>query len=212
MPGENLFVLPEAVSFETGGLIADAVLTGLHAVRRAALRLGDRAVVLGAGGVGQILIQLLSATGVRVVAIDRFADKPRLAREMGAAAAFDVETALADVPQFAGGGVECVFNCVGTSASMRLAASLVMRCGRIVVIGEEPGGTPVDTTEIAQQELEIIGSRNGTRQDMADAIKMVAAGTLRPYVAARFPLDRINDAFDCVRAGALGRVVVVIKE
>ena len=215
VPAENLFVLPDAIPFDAGGLIADAVLTGLHAVRRAALRLGDRAVVLGAGGVGQILIQLLSAAGVRVAAIDRVSEKQSLAREMGAVAAFDAEaeTARAGVMEFSdGGGAECVFNCVGTPDSMRQAAALVMRCGRIVVIGEEPGGSPVETIEIAQRELEIIGSRNGTRQDMADAVRMVAAGIVRPYVAARFPLDGINAAFDCVRRGALGRVVVVIKE
>jgi len=147
-------------------------------MRRAALKLGDRAVVLGAGGVGQIIIQLLAASGVRVAAVDRLTEKLRLACEMGATAAFDAETetARAGVLEFSdGAGVECVFNCVGTPDSMKLAAALVMRCGRIVVIGEEPG-------------------------------------IVRPYVAARFPLDRINAAFDCVRGGALGRVVVVIKE
>jgi len=214
-PAENLFALPDRVPFDEGGLIADAVLTGLHATRRAALSLGDRAVVLGAGGVGQIIIQLLAAAGVHVAAVDRVTEKLRLAREMGAAAAFgaEAETARAGVLEFSeGAGVECVFNCVGTPDSMRLAAALVMRCGKIVVIGEEPGGSPVETTEIAQRELEIIGSRNGTRQDMADAVRLVAAGIVRPYVAARFSLDRINAAFDCVRGGALGRVVVAIKE
>lgn len=205
IPAENLFVLPDSIPFDIGGLIADAVVTGVHAVRRAALKLGDAAVVLGAGGVGQIIIQLLAASGVQVTAVDRIPEKLRLAGEMGAVSGAVPEAVSAN-------DVQCVFNCVGTPDSMRLAAKLVMRCGRIVVIGEEPGGSPVETTEIAQRELEIIGSRNGTRQDMADAIGLVAAGILRPYVAARFPLERINDAFDCVRGGALGRVVVVIKD
>jgi 2-desacetyl-2-hydroxyethyl bacteriochlorophyllide A dehydrogenase len=204
-PAENLFTLPGEIPFDAGGLIADAVVTGLHAVRRAALKLGDSAIVLGAGGVGQIIIQLLSASGVQVIAVDRAPEKLRLAREMGASAAFDPENVT-------GGVAQCVFNCVGTPASMRVAANAVVRCGKIVVIGEEPGGSPLETTEIAQRELEIIGSRNGTRLDMADAVRLVAAGTVRPYVAARFPLERINDAFSHVRQGALGRVVVVIKD
>jgi propanol-preferring alcohol dehydrogenase len=70
----------------------------------------------------------------------------------------------------------------------------------------------LDTTEIAQRELEIIGSRNGTKDDMAEAVRMVAAGTVRPYIAARFPLRQINEAFDCVRAGALGRVIIDIQD
>jgi D-arabinose 1-dehydrogenase-like Zn-dependent alcohol dehydrogenase len=213
-PAENLFPLPESVPFDAGGLIADAVLTGLHAVRRAALQQGDSAAVLGAGGVGQIIIQILASSGVRVAAIDRLGEKLGIARDFGAEAVFDsTEETARPVIEFSGrGGVNCVFNCVGTPESMRLSADMIMRCGRIVVIGEEPGDAPLNTIEIAQRELEIIGSRNGTRREMAEAIQLVAEGVVRPYIAARFPLEDINQAFDCVRHGALGRVVVVIKD
>jgi D-arabinose 1-dehydrogenase-like Zn-dependent alcohol dehydrogenase len=83
-----------------------------------------------------------------------------------------------------------------------------MRCGRIVVIGEEPEPIPIDTIEIAQQELEIIGSRNGTRADMQEAIHLVESGIVLLSIAARFRLEEINAAFGFVRAGALGRVVI----
>jgi D-arabinose 1-dehydrogenase-like Zn-dependent alcohol dehydrogenase len=139
IPAENLFVLPDSIPFDAGGLIADAVVTWQHAVRRAALTLGDTAVVLGAGGVGQIIIQLLSASGIQVTAVDQVPEKLRLAREMGAVAGFEPEA----VGAF---GVQCVFNRVGTPDSMRLAAAMVMQCRRIVVIGEEPGGAPIETT------------------------------------------------------------------
>jgi propanol-preferring alcohol dehydrogenase len=212
VPAENLFVLPDSVPFAEGGLIADAVVTGLHAVRRSGLKAGDSAVVLGAGGVGQIIIQVAASRGIRVAAADLVPKKLELARGMGAEAVFSAERepALAGVRDWQGAGATCVFNCVGTPDSMRLAAEMVMTCGRIVVIGEEPGGVPLDTTEIAQRELEIIGSRNGTKDDMAEAVRLVAAGTVRPYIAARFPLQQINEAFDCVRGGALGRVIIDI--
>jgi len=109
-------------------------------------------------------------------------------------------------------GVQCAFNCVGTSASMRFCADSVMRCGRIVVIGEEGEDPRIDTTEIAQKELEIIGSRNGTRRDMTDAIRWVESGAVTPVIGARFPLSEINKAFDTMRQGVCGRVVIVVKE
>jgi D-arabinose 1-dehydrogenase-like Zn-dependent alcohol dehydrogenase len=175
------------------------VITALHAVKRSGLESGDSAVVVGAGGVGQAIIQILQhVRGVRVAATDLSADKLRIAEEMGAV------PSLSTPPG-------CVFNCVGSAASMRASADLVMRCGRIVVIGEEPGPLPIDTTEIAQRELEIIGSRNGTRADMEEAIHLVESGFVRPLIAARFPLDEINAAFDSVRAGALGRVVITVS-
>lgn len=214
-PARNFYRLPDEVPFDEGGLISDAVVTAVHASRRAELGLGDSALVVGAGGVGQVLIQILRASGVRVAAADISPEKLRLAGSLGAAHTVDAREpdAAKSVLDFSGtSGVECVFNCVGTSASMRFSSDAVMRCGRIVVIGEEPQDPRIDTIEIAQKELEIIGSRNGTRQDMIDAIRWVASGAVRPQIAVRLPLEDINHAFDTMRNGALGRVVVVVKE
>jgi propanol-preferring alcohol dehydrogenase len=157
----------------------------------------------------------LRAAHVRVAAVDVSPQKLDLAGQLGANLTLDPRSHEAKdvIRSFSrNGGVHCVFNCVGTGASMRQSADFVMRCGRIVVIGEEPQFPEIDTIEIAQRELEIVGSRNGTRQDMQDAIRYIETGALKPYVAARFPLAEINAAFECMRNGALGRIVVVIKE
>jgi propanol-preferring alcohol dehydrogenase len=87
-----------------------------------------------------------------------------------------------------------------------------MRCGRIVVIGEERDCPSINTTEIAQKELEIMGSRNGTRQDTVEAIRLLESGVVQPVIGRRFPLTEINAAFDYMRQGAVGRVVVTVKE
>ena len=124
VPAENLFLLPDAVPFDAGGLIADAVLTGLHAVRRAALKAGRYGGGVGRGrSWARSLFSSWTPPAYAAAAIDRTADKLRLASEMGAVAAFDAdtETARAGVMEFSdGAGVECVFNCVGTPDSMRL--------------------------------------------------------------------------------------------
>jgi 2-desacetyl-2-hydroxyethyl bacteriochlorophyllide A dehydrogenase len=214
-PAQNFYKLPKSVPFDQGGLIADAVVTAVHASRRAQLGLRDTALVVGAGGVGQILIQILKVSGVRVAAADIDAGKRASAQELGASMAVDPrdDGALKDIFEFSGAsGVQCVFNCVGSGASMRFAADAVMRCGRIVVIGEEPQDPRIDTIEIAQKELEIIGSRNGTPQDMVDAIRWVESGAVTPIIGARFPLDDVNAAFECMRKGAPGRVIVTVKE
>ena len=213
-PAENLFVLPETIHFDVGGLIADAVVTGVHAVKRANLQVGDAAVVIGCGGIGQILIQILREAGVRVGGVDRTEEKLRLARELGAHV-----TVLSEDPKgttllrdFSGPeGAQCVFDCVGTQSTTRQGVDCLMRGGRMIIIGEERDVPQVDTTEIAQKELEILGSRNGTRQDTLEAIRILEGGAVKPQVARRFALEEINEAFDFVRAGALGRVVVVIK-
>jgi len=213
-PGANLFPLPDNVPFDVGGLVADAVVTAVHAVGRSGLKPGQTAVVLGAGGIGQVLIQLLRSQDIRVVAVSRSDAKLALAKECGAhlvVRSGEPNTAAA-IREFSGtSGAQCVFDCVGSAQTMRDAADYVIRCGRIIVIGEERDKVPLDTTEIAQRELEIIGSRNGTRKDTVEAIRLLAAGTVNPPIAQRFGLDQINEAYEAVRQGASARVVIVMK-
>lgn len=214
-PSANLYKLPEHVPFDLGGLVADAVVTSVHAVKRANMRVGDTAVVLGTGGLGLTLIQILKAAGIRVIGMARSDESLVRAREVGADKTIRVgeADAASQVKDFTNGfGAQCVFDCVGTSQSMRQSADFVMRCGRIVVIGEERDCPPINTAEIAQQELEIIGSRNGTRQDMVEAVRFLSSGLVKPPIARRFPLDEINEAFDFMRHTRGGRVVIVVKE
>jgi D-arabinose 1-dehydrogenase-like Zn-dependent alcohol dehydrogenase len=64
-PQRNLLVLPDEVSFDIGGLASCAVITAVHAFRLSGLQSGDTAAVMGAGGIGQILVQLLRHADVR---------------------------------------------------------------------------------------------------------------------------------------------------
>ncbi len=214
-PEANLYILPDNIPFDVGGLIADAVVTSVHAHQRSEIRPGMTAAVVGCGGVGLTLLQVLKAAGGHVVGVDRSEESLSLARELGATFTVnsrDPERVL-KVREFTKGhGVECVFNCVGSGATMRDSFEYVMKCGRVVVIGEEPEAPATDTIEIAQRELEIIGSRNGTRQNMAEAIRLVASGAVKPPIARRLPLHEINEALDLVRRGALGRVVITVKD
>jgi len=214
-PARNLLILPDNVDFSVGGLVSCAVITAVHAYRRARLSKGDVAIVIGAGGIGRLLVQILNANGVRAVAVSRSAQNLRLAEQAGAELTLPLAApdTAARLSNFTGGeGAACAFDCVGTAATMKLSADVVGRGGQIVVIGEEPEFPEINTIQIAQRELEIIGSRNGSRQDAADAVAMMASGAITPQIVARYPLDQINEALDYVRSGqSHGRVIVDIS-
>ena len=218
VPASTLLTVPDGVPLEAAGLASCAAVTAVHAYRRSNLQVNDTAVVLGAGGIGLILVQLLTAAGVRVVAVARSAESLRLAQREGAALTLPAGApdAAAQIHEFAGSardGVRCVFELVGVAQTMKAAAEYVMRGGRIIVIGEEPESPPVDTIQIAQRELEIVGSRNGGLQDMADALDMMAVGVIRPVIDKRFALDDFNQAIDHLRSGqAHGRVLITVSD
>jgi D-arabinose 1-dehydrogenase-like Zn-dependent alcohol dehydrogenase len=217
VPAKNLLPLPDGVPFNAGGLTSCAVITAVHAFRKSDLKANDTAVVLGIGGIGLLLVQLLASAGVRAIAVSRSRESLELARQAGAALAIesDVADAAAKVCELAGGGkdgADCVFEMVGLARTMEQAAQYAMRGGKIIVIGEEAEFPAVNTIQIAQRELQIIGSRNGGLQDARDALNLMARGVIRPHIAATYPLSRINEAFQAVRGGqAHGRVIVEIQ-
>jgi D-arabinose 1-dehydrogenase-like Zn-dependent alcohol dehydrogenase len=214
-PARNLLPLPDDVPFDAGGLTSCAVITAVHAYRRARIGVGNAVVVLGAGGIGQILIQIARHAGSQVAAVSRSAESLAFARAAGAHVClpYDDPQTPDQIIRFAGGlGATCIFECVGTAASMKVAAACAARGGQIVVIGEEPEFPQIDTIQIAQKELEIIGSRNGSLQDAADALQWLAQGIIRPPIVKRIALHEINDGLQQVREGtAHGRVVVMIR-
>ncbi|MGA8529751.1 MAG: alcohol dehydrogenase catalytic domain-containing protein [Acidobacteriaceae bacterium] len=212
VPAENLFRLPDSVPFDVGGLAADAVVTATRATRRSGIASSSTALVLGAGGVGLCIIQLLASAGVQVIAADVRVNALEAALQAGASRCFlageELATAMAaDIHEQP---IACVFDCVGSTQSLGQACALVMNGGRIVVVGEHGDRLPLTSTEIAQRELEVVGSRNGTRDDIAEALRLLEAGTVRPLIAARYPLEEANQALQHLRAGATGRIVIQV--
>jgi propanol-preferring alcohol dehydrogenase len=214
VPARNLLPLSDEVPFGAGGLTSCAVITAVHAYRKSGLQANDVAVVLGAGGIGLMLVQLLAHQRVRTVAVSRSPTSLELARQAGAILALPIDAPdtgrqIRELAADGKGGADCVFELVGRADTMTAAADYAMRGGKIVVIGEEPEFPAIDTIRIAQRELQIIGSRNGGLTDARDAVDLMARGVIRPLIAERFPLERINAAFDAVRSGrAHGRVIV----
>jgi len=215
-PAGNVLTIPDNVPFETGGLVSCAVITAVHAYRRARLETADTAVVIGAGGIGLIIIQILKSAGLRIIAASRSPKSLELAAEHGAdlTVRLGSDDALEQVMNFTGGeGAQCAFDMVGLAATMKTAAEYVTRGGQIVIIGEEPESPAVDSITIAQRELEIIGSRNGGLQDAVDALSMMSSGIIAPRIDRRFALDDFNEAMEYVRSGkSHGRVVINVRQ
>ncbi|AGP59551.1 bi-domain-containing oxidoreductase [Streptomyces rapamycinicus] len=126
---------PRHAAFGTVGSIA------LQGVRRGEPQLGDVALVIGLGLIGQLVVQLLAASGVRVVGVDPDPVRCELAERLSAAACGDpasaaVETAVAELT--GGHGVDQVYLAAGGGSNqpVELAARLSRDRGRVVDIGK----------------------------------------------------------------------------
>ncbi|MCX5536506.1 bi-domain-containing oxidoreductase [Streptomyces sp. NBC_00006] len=126
---------PRHAAFGTVGSIA------LQGVRQGEPQLGEVALVIGLGLIGQLVVQLLAASGVRVVGADPDPVRCELAERVGAAACGDPESAAVEtaVAELTGGhGVDQVYLAAGGGSNqpVELAARLCRDRGRVVDIGK----------------------------------------------------------------------------
>jgi len=213
-PAKDVFHLPEEIPLIEGSVIADAVTTPYHAVvNRGRIVPGDKVVVIGCGGVGLNVVQVATALGAEVVAIDVAADKREWALNLGAAAVVDpgsVERLDREVRQLTGGGAHVAFEVVGKAATQQQAVSCVRTGGRVVFVGYSPEKMSLNAGRVMFRELDIVGSLGCRPVDYPRAIELVRQGRVqvKPLVTHRHTLDDIADAFDAARAGTGVRGVV----
>lgn len=217
IPAENICRVPDGVSYEEAAIMADAVATPFHALReRAKLRLGDTVAIVGAGGgVGLNAVQIAKLCGARVIAIDVADESLSLARDLGAdetvnarERGFDGEVKkLTD-----GRGAEVVLELVASADTMPLSLNSVRRGGKLVFVGYSPGvPLMVQPLLMVLDELEIIGARATTKQEMAEAMNIVARSKLKPIITREYPLEEAETAHRDLEEGKIvGRAVLKI--
>lgn len=210
VPLRNLLPFGDAVEFELAAVSMDAVMSPWHALMaRAGLQPGETVVVVGAGGLGLSGIQIARSLGARAAAIDPIGAHLDLAREAGAELAV-APGELERVRHWAGGGADVGLEASGVAAGFEVAAAALRSGGRLVCCGYTPGVEyGLDSGRLVLEEITILGSRAGTREDARAALRAVEAGKVKPHIMLRLPLSDANQGLELLRAReVLGRVVV----
>ncbi|MGI3783505.1 MAG: alcohol dehydrogenase catalytic domain-containing protein [Janthinobacterium lividum] len=180
--------------------LADAGLTSFGAVSKV-LPLLDRAdssvVVIGAGGLGQFAIKYLTAlTPATVIAVDTEETKRAKALEIGAthavnSRATDAIDQIRDVTTDKL-GVTAVIDFVGIDATLALAAAVALPRGRITLVGINGGALPFAYGS-TQQEVELSTSTLGSREDLAEVIRLARENGINAEIT-RYDLEDVNQA------------------
>jgi 6-hydroxycyclohex-1-ene-1-carbonyl-CoA dehydrogenase len=214
-PAKDIFVLPEAIPLEEGAVIADAISTPYHAVvNRGRVRAGDVVVIFGCGGVGINAVQVATACGAHVIAVDVAEQKLEWAKQFGAYAtvnaAGDDKVAKA-IRKLTGGGADVVFEAIGKPETIQSAFDCVRPGGRLVVIGYTDLPVELSAAKIMFREMEVVGSLGCRLVDYPRIMQLCSEGKLkvRPLVTHRFPLAEIEQAFQVMKDGKSLRSIVI---
>lgn len=193
--------------------LTDAGLTPYHALKLSMPKLqpGATAVVIGAGGLGHVGIQILRAlTSVTVIALDVSEEKRALAKTVGAHHVLPSDPqAVARVKELTGGkGAHVVFDFVGIQPTADLARAMVRVEGEIAIIGVDRGSVPVGYLTLPfDAAVRVVNW--GTRPEMFEVLALARSGAIHIEVE-RFSLAEATKAYDKLHAGGIrGRAVVV---
>jgi D-arabinose 1-dehydrogenase-like Zn-dependent alcohol dehydrogenase len=193
---------------------ADAGLTAYHAVKKLVPLAypGSTFVVIGVGGLGHFGVQLLDVmTTARVVAVDVQPERLDFARSLGADEAFaagDDGAVQAVLDLTDGRGADVVVDFVGELDTPRNALRMLRNGGTYSIVGYGGALSPT-TLEMINREINVVGNKVGTYNDLAELMALAQQGKVR-IEAHRFPLDDVADVLREFEAGRiLGRAVLV---
>jgi S-(hydroxymethyl)glutathione dehydrogenase/alcohol dehydrogenase len=210
--------IPADFDLRTAPLLGCAVTTAAGVVNNDAhLKIGESVVIFGAGGVGLNLVQFAAlAGGHPIVAVDLLDHKLDMARARGAthsingAKVSDVAGAIRDIVGAA--GPDKVFETTGVKSVIESAYELTHADGVCVLVGVPHEKVTINTLPIHFNKI-LTGSHGGSAMphiDIPRIIRLVKAGRLSfdGLITDEFALDDINPAFDLVRSGKAGRVLI----
>jgi NAD+-dependent secondary alcohol dehydrogenase Adh1 len=193
--------------------LADAGLTAYHAVAKAArkLRPGDRCVMIGAGGLGHIGIQVMAALSpAEIVVVDRHPDAVKLALSIGAhhGVVADGDHVEAVLGLTGGNGAEQVIDFVGEGGSTAEGIRMTRRAGDYHVVGYGEN-IDVPTIDIISSEINIVGNLVGSYNDLVELMALVAQEKVTLHTA-KYALEDFQSALDDLDAGRVrGRAILV---
>ena len=209
-PQDNVYALPDNVSFEAGAL-AEVYAVAVHALTMVPVNPGDQVAVIGSGPIGLTIAQMANLAGAQSVAILGKPDGPlQIAQRMIGAIPINVDTTdpVEEVNAWTNGrGATVVFEAVGgRSNTLMQATEIAAKRGRICMVGGHVGGFTLDARYARSRELTVTwafcyGRREGEKEFQI-AVNLMGAGKLdpTPLITHQFPLDQIREAF-AVAAG-----------
>jgi alcohol dehydrogenase, propanol-preferring len=193
--------------------LTDAGLTPYHAIKRSLDRLvpGSTAVVIGAGGLGHLAVQILDAvSATNVVALDQSPDALELAKSVGAShGVLAGDSAAAEIRDITKGrGADLILDFVGIDSTIALAAAVARPLADVTLIGVGMGSYPFSFLTLPY-EVSLATTYWGSASELVEVIALGEAGKIHAEIQ-QYPLADAAKAYADLAAGAVhGRAVIV---
>jgi (R,R)-butanediol dehydrogenase / meso-butanediol dehydrogenase / diacetyl reductase len=204
VPERLLVRLPADLPLDQAAL-TEPVAVAVHDVRRAGLRGGERALVVGGGPIGMLIAAVAVAEGGDVLISEPNGFRRAVAERLGLKTLDPtVDDVAAAVETWTGGaGADVAFEVSGSGAGLAAATHAVRVRGRLVVVAIHSQPVAVDLFRVFWRELTLVGARVYERVDFERAVTLLARGAIpaAQLISAVEPLERTQAAFAALEGG-----------
>jgi alcohol dehydrogenase, propanol-preferring len=187
-------------------------VTTYSALKKVEKDLNTPIVVIGAGGLGLMLLSLLKAMGGKgAIVVDIDANKRQAAEAAGALGTVDgkASDALEQLQKKAGGPIRAVIDLVGSAQTTQLGFDCLTKGGKLIIVGLFGGGATFALPLIPIKAVTIQGSYVGNLRETKELLDLVRTKKIPPIPVTPLPLSKANDALHDLHQGKLvGRAVL----
>jgi propanol-preferring alcohol dehydrogenase len=208
-----LVKIGEELDTDSSAPLSCSALTAYGAVKNANLKPDDNVVVVGAGGLGLMAIQLAKAiTGSRIIAMDLDDEKLKAAKENSADNTInskkeDPVKAIMELTDSM--GADAVIDFVNASKTVETDMQLLRRRAKLVLVGLFGGELKLNLVSMPTKAYKLIGSYTGSITDLVQLVSLAKRGVIRPIISNRFKLNQATEALTMLKNGKiLGRGII----
>jgi len=215
IPRRILYRIPDGVGFDRAALV-EPLSIAFHAVGLARPGVNDAAVVVGAGMIGLLILQVLKVAGCgQVIVADVDAGKLKRALDSGADAALDpADAGFAEQvrARTAGRGADLAFEAVGLSAAVQTALASVRKGGRLVLVGNIAPKVDLALQSAVTREVAMLGSC-ASKGEYPACLDLIAAGRVKldSLISATAPLSAGASWFERLYNREPGLMKVILQ-
>ncbi|MCS5528995.1 MAG: alcohol dehydrogenase [Nitrosopumilus sp.] len=193
--------------------LACSGLTAYTAIKKANQNSPEFLVIVGAGGLGLMGVQIAKAiTDAKIICVDLDDQKLNIAKEMGAdytVNSKDPETSQKIMSICNDKGADSVVDFVNAPPTVKLGFAILRKRGNLVLVGLFGGSLELSLVTIPLKSLTIQGAYTGNYDDMVELLALARKGILNPVISKRYALDDANTALEDLKARKiLGRAVI----
>tara|TARA_B110000263_G_scaffold177332_1_gene155044 strand:+ start:3428 stop:4474 length:1047 start_codon:yes stop_codon:yes gene_type:complete len=219
LPVYNFIKLPEGLDYKNKpaevGVISDAIATPYKVLSRARVAATDTVAIFGAGGgLGVHQVMMCKWAHANVIAIDVMKDKLDVCSELGADLLVDAseDSVVEQIMDLTNGeGVDVAIDYVSTTGTQQQAVDCLGIGGRFVTLGGSLQPFMVPAPKMLSKELELMGSRYCSRQQVIESLELCARGDVWPLVTETYPLAEAETVHKRLDQGLVtGRAALIM--